>query len=246
MTKPSYEAEDVVKVIGAGLPRTATLTQKISLEMLGTGPCYHMVNILSEPAIIQQWSDALEGSPDWDKIFAGFQASVDWPGAFFWRELADYYPDAKVLLSVRDGRAWARSMHDTIWGVLYGDTMMRDLSAARGRVDSGWYQYIDVIKEMWRQSGLLGVIENGFEIDALAGAMERHNAEVIATVPASRLLVWSPADGWAPLCEFLEVPVPDAPLPRVNDSSMFADRIIEGAMSVLVQWQERQQHLAAR
>jgi hypothetical protein len=234
-----------MKLIGAGLPRTATLTQKIALEMLGIGPCYHMVNILSDLSLVPQWSDAFTSQVDWDQVFAGFSATVDWPGAFFYRELMEYYPDAKVLLSVRDSEAWATSMRDTIWGVLYGDTMMNDLSAARCRVDSGWYQYIELTKAMWSKSGLLGAIEQGFEISALAAAMERYNAEVVATVPAERLLVWSPADGWGPLCEFLEAPVPAAPLPRVNDSAMFVDRIIEGAMSVLTQWQDQQQQILA-
>jgi Sulfotransferase domain len=234
-----------MKLIGAGLPRTATLTQKIALEMLGIGPCYHMVNILSDLELAPQWSAAFDGMCDWDQIFEGHQSTVDWPGAFFYKELIQTYPEAKVLLSVRDGAAWARSMHDTIWGMFYGDTLMRDLTFARCRVDPAWAQYIDLMMAMWNKSGLLGSIEGGFEASALAAAMERHNEDVRQTVPADRLLVWSPADGWAPLCEFLEVPVPEAPLPRVNDSAMFADRIVEGAMSALTQWQEQQQALPA-
>ena len=105
-----------MKLIGAGLPRTATLTQKISLEILGYGPCYHMVNVLSNLDLVPQWVEAFEGTGDWNKIFEGCQATVDWPGSFFYRELIEVYPDAKVLLSVRDGAAWARSMRDTIWG----------------------------------------------------------------------------------------------------------------------------------
>jgi Sulfotransferase domain len=233
-----------LKLIGAGLPRTATLTQKIALEMLGFGPCYHMVNILSDLDLVQLWQDAFEGRADWNRIFAGCQATTDWPGAFFYRELTEVYPDAKVLLSVRDGAAWSRSMRDTIWGVLYGDTMMRDLSAARSRVDAGWAQYIALMMAMWEKSGLLGAIEGGFEASALAHAMERYHAEVRQNVPPERLLVWSTADGWGPLCEFLEVPVPEAPLPRVNDAAMFADRIIEGSMAALVHWQEQQQTVA--
>lgn len=178
-------------------------------------------------------------------MFDGFQSTVDWPGAFFYRELIDAFPDAKVLLSDRDGASWARSMHDTIWGIFYGDVMMRDLSDARARVDSGWAQYMELMKSMWHRSGLLGDNEEIFDADVMAAGMDRHIAEVRAVVPAERLLVWQPTDGWAPLCEFLEVPVPQAPLPRVNDSSMFADRIIEGSMAVLTQWRERHQDLAA-
>lgn len=228
-----------MKLIGAGLPRTATLTQKICLEMLGQGPCYHMVNILSDLSLVPAWIEAFENKPDWERVFAGHQATVDWPGAFFWQELAETFPEAKVLLSVRDGDAWARSMKNTIWDVLYGDVLMRDLSAARARIDPGWASYLELMAAMWDKSGLLGPIEQGFEASALASAMERYNDQVRATVPAERLLVWQPADGWEPLCDFLGVPVPPAPIPHVNDTATFADRVVDGALATLVGWQEQ-------
>jgi hypothetical protein len=51
---------------------------------------------------------------------------------------------------------------------------------------------------------------------------ERHNQEVIDTVPADQLLVYRPGDGWEPLCEFLEKPVPDSDYPRVNSTEEFS------------------------
>src|SRR5689334_20129131 len=124
-----------MKLIGAGLPRTGTLSQKVALEMLGLGPCYHMVNVLADLDEAQEWQRGLDGEGPWDDIFDGFQSVVDWPGSFFYKELAEHYPDAKVLLSVRDAEAWERSMRDTIWGIFYGDMLIRDLSEARERVD---------------------------------------------------------------------------------------------------------------
>ena len=94
-----------MKVIGAGLPRTGTLSQKVALEMLGFGPCYHMVNVLTDLPLARQWEAAMDGEPDWEAIFGEHQSTVDWPGAFFYRELVDAYPDAKVLLSSRDPEA---------------------------------------------------------------------------------------------------------------------------------------------
>src|SRR5579875_423637 len=224
-----------MQLIGAGLPRTATLSQKIALEMLGLRPCYHMVDVLADLGRARRWTELLEGGGGWDEVFAGYEATVDWPGAFFYRELIEVYPDAKVLLSVRDGAAWERSMLDTIWGVLYGDSLMRDLSSARARVDAAWRDYLELMERMWQKSGLLGC-EDGSGTGSMARAMERYNAEVRASVPADRLLVWSVADGWAPLCEFLEVPVPDSPFPRVNDSAAFADRIIDSSLALLCDW----------
>jgi Sulfotransferase domain len=225
-----------MKLIGAGLPRTATLSQKIALEMLGFGPCYHMVDVLSDLDRVRQWSDALAGNANWDEIFSGFQSTVDWPGSFHYRQLIDAYPDAKVLLSVRSGESWVRSMNETICGLHYGDTMMRDLSSARARIDPGWRGFVDLMKAMLGASGLLEY-ENG-SVTALADAMERHNEDVKHA--SERVLVWSAADGWEPLCEFLEVPVPDVPFPRTNDGAVFADRIVDSALDALTGWREQQ------
>jgi hypothetical protein len=230
-----------VKVIGAGLPRTATLTQKIAFEMLGLGPCYHMVNVLTDSSQIEVWADALAGHADWDKVFAGFNATVDYPGAFFYQELLAAYPEAKVVLSVRDGRTWARSMHDTIWGVLYDEqSIVHHLAVAQGRIDQAMSAYTELMADMINRADLFGSTPTRFDEDALVTGMERHNAAVRAAVPAGRILEWSPADGWEPLCAFLERPVPAAPLPRVNDSASFNAMVIAGAMEKLTGWWSRQ------
>jgi hypothetical protein len=228
-----------MKVIGAGLPRTGTLSQKVALEMLGFGPCYHMVNVLADLDEAPGWQRALDGEGPWDEILGGCESSVDWPGSFFYQELADYYPDAKVLLSVRDAEGWVRSMRDTIWGLFYGDMLMRDLSEARERVDQKWHSYTDMMRGMWEKSGL---INNGPDTtsESMATAMEAFNEEVQANIPSDRLLVWSVSEGWDRLCEFLEVPVPDAEFPRLNDSKVFAERVIDGALAVLQEWRAQQ------
>jgi hypothetical protein len=224
-----------MKLLGAGLPRTGTLSQKVALEMLGLGPCYHMVNVLADLDEAAVWRRALEGEAPWPEVFDGFQATVDWPGSFFYRELIEAYPDAKVLLSVRDADGWERSMRETIWGLFYGDSLVCDLSCARSRIDARWRSYVEMMVGMWRQSGL---IDAGADTtsESMRRAMERFNQEVQASVPAGRLLVWSVGDGWEPLCEFLELPVPDTPFPHLNDSREFAGRVIDGALLALGEW----------
>jgi hypothetical protein len=229
-----------MKLIGAGLPRTATMSQKIALEMLGFDPCYHMANVMRDLDTVPRWLEAFLGRDDWDDIFGGYQATVDWPGAFFYKELMEAYPDAKVLLSVRSGESWERSMGDTIWGIFYGDIMIHDLSTAWGRVDQRWANYITLCKSMWEKGGLLAGELEGTGTGRMAAAMERYNGEVRQTVPADRLLVWSPTDGWVPLCEFLEVPVPAVPFPRVNDTKGFGDKIVDLALRALNQWREQE------
>jgi hypothetical protein len=235
-----------MKVIGAGLPRTATLTQKVALEMVGIRPCYHMVNVLADLSLAPEWAAAFDGAANWDMIFGDCQASVDWPASFFWRELVEYYPDAKVLLSVRSGESWANSIKNTIWGIHFDDVLARHLSDARASIDPGWWDYTTLMKAMLRKSGLIGDLTGPFDARVVAAAMKRHNQEVRETVPVGRLLEWKPADGWEPLCEFLEVPVPQWSIPHINDSAMFADRIVDGSLGALIAWRAKQRTAAAK
>jgi hypothetical protein len=122
-------------------------------------------------------------------------------------------------------------MRDTIWGCIYGNSLIRHMSDARRTVDPQWDGYIDLMSEMWRRSGLIRDAHTSAE--EMAAAMERYHEEVQDTVPAERLLVWSVAEGWEPLCEFLELPVPEAAFPRVNDRAQLEDRIIDGAIDAV-------------
>lgn len=234
-----------MKVIGAGLPRTATTTQMLAMEMLGLGPCYHMRNMMSDmEANVPLWRRAFEGESPWDEIFDGFNSTTDWPGAFFWRELIDVYPDAKVLLSVRDYESWARSMSDTINHIYFGDSLMRHLALARYKVDPGWAVWMDLMIDMnWAEGGTFAGTEG--EPGPMMEAAERFNEEVKNTVPAERLLVWEPKEGWEPICEFLEVKVPDEPLPQVNDTEAFKDMINGAAIETLSAWWEKQRQPVA-
>jgi Sulfotransferase domain len=220
-----------LKLIGAGLPRTATLTQRAALEILGLAPCYHMQNVFAEMSEVYRWRDALDGKLSPATILEGYPAMVDWPGSYYYRELMEAYPDAKVLLSVRDGEAWAKSMQQTIWGLFYDDTLIRHVSDARTKVDPIWATYIEMMKEMWVRTNLLD--GEATTLEFMATAMERFNNEVRSAVPAEKLLEWSPKDGWDPLCAFLEVPIPDEPVPHVNDTEQFVSQITRFSVQVL-------------
>ncbi len=138
-----------MKVIGAGMPRTGTLTQKVALETLGFEPCYHWVNVIADLDQVDVWNRALDGGEPWDEVFGDSQATVDWPGGYFWRELMDFYPDAKVLLSVRDPEKWEPSFRETIWNMCYGESLIRLLSSARGQVDPRWARYLKLVERMF-------------------------------------------------------------------------------------------------
>jgi hypothetical protein len=198
-----------LRIIGAGLGRTGTLSLKLALEQLGFGPCYHMLEVFREPAKrVPHWERVSLGEAvDWDEVFAGFQATVDWPACNYYRELMVRYPDARVILSVRDAASWFASTQATI---------LDDVPAA-GRPPFIRRVVDAVIGEDWHDR------------DRLMAAFERHNAAVRTHVPAHRLLEFRASDGWAPLCAFLGVPVPATPYPRVNSTEEFRSRFARPA-----------------
>src|ERR1700685_3430857 len=104
-----------LKVVGSGLGRTGTKSLQTALNILGLGPCHHMVEVFGHPESVPLWIEAGKGPPDWDAIFDGYHAMVDYPGAHYWRELAAYYPNAKVLHTVRDPDKWFESTQATIF-----------------------------------------------------------------------------------------------------------------------------------
>jgi Sulfotransferase domain len=224
-----------MKVIGAGLPRTATTTQMFALEQLGFGPCYHMRDLLLDLGSgLPLWEAVVDGRPDWEAIFGEAPSTCDWPSAYFYRELMDHYPDAKVLLSVRGAEQWSRSMEQTIWGMWFGDTVLHHLNDARKVVDPLWNRYIALMSRLNFDEG--GAFAGADTLPKLEAAMERWNNEVQEVVPSERLLVWDPKDGIAPICDFLEVPVPAEELPRLNDTKAFREGIIGGALDSVTEW----------
>lgn len=230
-----------MKVIGAGLPRTATTTQMIVFEKLGFGPCYHMRDVLGNMAQeLPKWEAAAKGLPDWPAIFGAAQSTCDWPSARFYKQLADCYPDSKVILTVRDGERWARSMRQTVWAVYAPGEMTYYLSQAQGLLDPNWARYIKIMTSiLWAEvTGPLAPFEATFTDEGLIAAMERWNEEVKRTIEPERLLVWDPYEGWEPVCDFLEVPVPDEPMPQTNDTAAFREGVVGGAIAKVNEWWE--------
>lgn len=200
-----------LKVIGAGVGRTGTHSLKVALERLLGGRCHHMVEVFTHAdAEVPVWTAAIDGQQvDWHGLLGPYTAQVDWPGASFWPELSDAFPDALVLLSVRDPEGWYRSASNTIFRGMDG--------AAHGGND-------------W-MTAMLRLMEARFSsrLDdpaAMIEAYERHNDRVRSTIPADRLLEWTTSDGWDPICERLGVPVPDEPFPLTNTTEEFQARLL--------------------
>lgn len=189
-----------LKVIGAGLGRTGTLSLKFALEHLGFGPCYHMTEVFAGARRnIPLWLDAVSGKPDWDTVFAGYASTTDYPACSYWRELAEYYPHAKVILTVRDADSW----FDSVSATIFSDQMMGSLSGSP------------------TETMMKGAIFDAFggrvrDRDFMTDWFVRRNQAVVDALPPNRLLVYSPKEGWEPLCAFLGAPMPAEPFPRVN------------------------------
>ena len=203
-----------LSVVGAGWGRTGTASLKLALEQLGFGPCHHMQEVRRTPGQLEHWEAAAAGRPmDWEAVFAGFRSAVDWPSAAFWQELAAFYPDAKVLLSVRPAERWWGSFSDTI------KTLLDDPNEPEVRT-------IARLRAMARQVIAARSLRGAYDGPAAAvAAFDRHVAAVRDTVPDDRLLVFDVAEGWGPLCCFLGVPVPDAPFPRTNSTREFWESV---------------------
>jgi hypothetical protein len=203
----------MLKVIGAGLPRTGTTSTKAALEQLGFGPCYHMFEIFTHPDFAERW---MKDQPpvDWEYIFAGYRSTQDWPASHFWRELAAAYPDAKVILTVRDPHAWLAS---------FSALMRRGQAMQQGGGEMAEPPPIERMRPMLTVIGQYHFgpdWEVGTDLSDVDGvaAFQRHTEAVSAGVPADRLLIFDVREGWQPLCEFLGVPVPDEPFPHLNDN----------------------------
>ncbi|MGH8320088.1 MAG: sulfotransferase family protein [Steroidobacteraceae bacterium] len=198
-----------LKVVGTGLGRTGTKSIQTALAMLGFGPCHHMIEVFQHPESMQLWIDAGEGTPDWDAIFKEYNSALDYPTAAYWRELTSYYPDAKVLHTVRDPDEWFESVHATIFAP--------DSRSRREGEDMPARFFASIRRRLPAQLDNHAMMTDHFR---------RHTAAVTAAIAPERLLVYQIGEGWGRLCKFLGVPVPAEPFPSENSRAEFISRIL--------------------
>jgi hypothetical protein len=191
-----------LRVIGTGFGRTGTDSMREALNILGFGPCHHMVEVNRDPEQKRLWRAVAKGAaPDWERLFAGYNSCVDFPSAFYWRELLSAYPHARAILTWRPADEWWRSYERSVGAVMQASADPDSVGATliAGRLFGG----------------------RPLDRDHVVAIYEAHVAEVLATAPAERLLVHRLGDGWPPLCAHLGVPVPDVPYPHRNTAAEF-------------------------
>ena len=201
-----------MNVIGVGVGRTGTYSLRLALNQLGLGPCHHMEDVLqNRPRQVPLWSAAVSGAPDWAAIYSGYQSAVDWPTAGFYRELAAAFPTARFVLTHRSPESWADSFGSTIYTLL----------GQRDQVPPEMRAWLDMASGVVAKTGFPA----GLDREALMSAFVAHNESVRQAIPAGQLLEFEVREGWGPLCEFLEVPVPAEPFPRSNNREEFRELV---------------------
>ena len=210
-----------IKIIGAGYGRTGTKSLKMALEKLGYGKCYHMEELFRNPSGIAHWKNAYEKQKvDWEALFKNYQSIVDFPGAIYYKEIANAFPDTKVILSVRDPEAWYQSVRSTIYGFDPGSAIKLKMlfKMPFSETARNLFQVImQSNKAIW---------DNYFEgkFDNKNYAIRRfhqHIEEVKKVIPKQQLLIFEAKDGWNPLCKFLGKEIPSEPYPNSNKKADF-------------------------
>jgi hypothetical protein len=201
-----------LQIIGPGFGRTGTKSTKDALEILGFGPCHHMYEVFTNPPQVDAWLEVFGEKPvDWRSLFDGYTSQIDWPGAHVWRDLITAFPEARVLLTTRPEESWYRSFSKTIGKFMQVSPSLELPPHVRAMADAT----LPAIQK----HDLCGAGMDDKE--ALLAAYRQRKAEVIAAVDPGRLLVFDVAEGWEPLCAFLDVPVPDVPFPHENQRDSF-------------------------
>lgn len=209
-----------LKVIGAGIGRTGTESLKLALEELGFGKCYHMFELVKRPDDLAAWEKLENDIPiDPEKLFEGYASAVDFPAFFYYKDFLKYFPDAKVILTVRDPDRWYQSAAKTIFrpvpNLLFILARIFGIFSKKARKFPAIYDYI---QRVGHEKLFEGKITDPEHCKAVFNAW---NEAVKRNVPPAQLLVFEVKQGWEPLCEFLNVPIPDRPFPHSNKGESF-------------------------
>jgi hypothetical protein len=218
-----------MRVVGAGFGRTGTTSLKAALDVLGFGPSYTLSEVFRNPRHVGFWESASCSAGEgvnWEGFFAGYGVAVDWPACSFYRELMEAFPEAPVILTVRDPATWYESMRSTIYELrrlTTGPLPVRAAFAFAGLFVPGVAGTVRLADHLVWKDTFDGRFEDR---DYAMEVFERHNEAVCRRVPPGRLLVFDVREGWQPLCDFLGVEAPDGPFPHLNETREMRRRLL--------------------
>ena len=213
--------ETKVRVIGAGWGRTGTVSLKKALEILGFGPCYHMREVM-ETGDAESWTRYAENPKDLQLLHSmlggkGYASTCDYPSSAFWKEQMELYPEAKVVLTIRDPEKWYKSVCDTVFHTQPSHpntSIAMNVMFWLGWPTKGFGRMLDALIAT-------RFVHGNWSKQNVLSAFHAHNNDVLRTCPKDKLLVFEVSQGWAPLCEFLDVTIPDVPFPHENETAGF-------------------------
>lgn len=214
-----------IEILGTGLGRTGTFTLKLALEHLGFGRCYHMSELFQKPEGLYFFNKAEKGEMvKWNKLFEGYKSAVDYPVARYFRQLSEYYSDAKIIHTLRDPHEWYESAYKTIF-------MANNLPVKRILKFASLYMFSKEIRRrlpVLIYNRKLMKLEFGTNLKdkkKIIAKFESHTENVIKKIPSKRLLLFNPSDGWKPLCNFLGAKIPEANFPFSNTFEEFLQKV---------------------
>lgn len=217
-----------LKIIGAGFPRTGTMTLKTALEILGFDKTYHYKDLIANSKKLKYWLEIeTTGQTNFDALFEGFEATVDFPGYPYYKTLLKKYPKAKVILTKRDFDKWYESTDKTIWKSANKPLLDKINLFQKKLFDKNLKDIFKCVQFM-RRVYLKEQFNNDFRSkDTVETIFYQHINEVINYVPREQLLVYDVSEGWEPLCKFLEVPIPNVTFPHLNKKENFHTMVKE-------------------
>jgi len=212
-----------IKIIGAGFPRTGTMTLKSVLEVLGYNQTYHYKDLLDHPERLYYWKTLVEhGATDFTALFSCYQATVDFPGFPHYKVLAEQYPSAKVILTTRPFEEWYQSTYSTIWqrkvDAEHTNASQSNNTTTKTLIRKQKAACVQFVRESYLHDQFDGQFDNKDYVEKI---FYRHHQQVLAAIPQERLLIYEVKDGWEPLCDFLEIPVPQSAFPHLNKKEDF-------------------------
>ncbi|GIJ92711.1 hypothetical protein Asppvi_001989 [Aspergillus pseudoviridinutans] len=214
-----------MKVLALGYGRTGTRSLRDALLTLGYHHTYHTFDaVYVNPRECKIWLKGLHakcdgvgkkfGREEFDQLLGHCQAVADMPAAYFAPELIQAYPDAKVILTIRDIDEWHESVKNTL--------QIADSSLISGIL--GFTAKILFMPNRWNYpmfQKLNKVLYDGDFKKNGRKSFEQHYDHVRSLVPPENLLEYHMKDGWEPLCRFLGKPIPAEPVPYINQREGF-------------------------
>ncbi|KAK5994209.1 hypothetical protein PT974_07652 [Cladobotryum mycophilum] len=240
-----------MKVLALGLPRSGSASLAAALTILGYKDVYHALQAFDRPDTWEFFNCAADASypslptytghaftrQDWDELFGSCEVTTD-AGAMFAPQMIKTYPDAKVILTIREFGKWYKSIDDAFFRQLWSlpaQITMNFVEPLLGTV--GAVACTKMLLGFFEATSLEEVRKNAWK------TYDRHNRQVQELVAPDQLLIYKMGEGWGPLCEFLGKPVPDVEFPWVNETEEFKARVAKQikdlflqAVKVLLPW----------